>query len=183
MLFGERVTLRPLRKADLDWFYEGNVDLRNRGEYFPRRTPSETKIRTAFAGDGLWAEHEGTLVIEVPDGPRVGHIEFYRPISYLDAYELSYLLYDPGQAGHGYVSESVRLLTDYLFETRHLGRVELRIHPDNYASRRIAEKCGYVLDGTTRGAWYHDGRNHDIVLYGCLRSDWEVDPSRAGRRA
>ena len=183
MLFGDRVTLRPLREADLAWFYEGNVDLRNRGAYFPRRTPSETKIRRAFDEDGMWAEHEGMLVIDIPDGPRIGHIEFYRAINYLDAYELSYLLYDTQQAGHGFVTEAVRLLTDYLFETRHLGRVELRIHPDNGASRRVAEKCGYVLDGTTRGAWYHDGRNHDIVVYGCLRTDWETDTDRAGRHA
>jgi [ribosomal protein S5]-alanine N-acetyltransferase len=173
MLFGELVTLRPLRTSDLDWFYEGHVDLRNRGDYFPRGVPAETKIRKAFEEDGLWTEHEGTLAIVIPDGTRVGHIEFFRAVSYLDAYELSYLLYDPQHAGHGYVTESVRLLTDYLFETRRLNRIELRIHPDNAASRRIAEKCGYVLDGTIRGAWFHDGRSHDIVLYGRLRSEWE----------
>jgi RimJ/RimL family protein N-acetyltransferase len=174
MLFGDRVTLRPLRAADLDWFYEGHADLRNRGGFFPRRITSETRIRRDFDDDGLWGEHEGTLVIVAGDDTRVGHIEFYRPINYLHAYELSYLLHDPRRAGKGYVSESVRLLTDYLFETRLFNRVELRIHPDNAASRRIAEKCGYRLDGTTRGAWYHDGRTHDIVVYGRLRAEWEA---------
>ena len=44
-----------------------------------------------------------------------GHIEFFKPVSYWDAFELSYQLYDESYAGRGYVTEAVQLLVDYLF--------------------------------------------------------------------
>jgi [ribosomal protein S5]-alanine N-acetyltransferase len=42
----------------------------------------------------------------------VGHIEFFRPVNYWDAYELSYQLYAQEHAGQGYTTEAVRLLVD-----------------------------------------------------------------------
>ncbi len=45
------------------------------------------------------------------------------------------------------------------------------IVPENAASRRIAEKCGFVLEGTARGAFYNDGRNQDVLIYSLLRTD------------
>ena len=45
------------------------------------------------------------------------------------------------------------------------------IVPENAASRRIAEKCGFVLEGTARGAFFNDGRNQDVVVYSLLRDD------------
>jgi len=35
------------------------------------------------------AEERGMLVIESPVGEIAGHIEFFRPVSYWDAFELS----------------------------------------------------------------------------------------------
>ncbi len=54
----------------------------------------------------------------------------------------------------------------------------LVIVPDNGASRRIADKCGFVLEGTARGAFFNDGRNQDVVVYSLLRTDprpWHDD--------
>jgi [ribosomal protein S5]-alanine N-acetyltransferase len=36
-------------------------------------------------------------------------------VSYWDAFELSYQLYDAGATGHGHVTEAVQLMVDYLF--------------------------------------------------------------------
>ena len=36
---------------------------------------------------GLWERDEGTLLIWNRDDVMVGHIEFFRPVSYWDAYE------------------------------------------------------------------------------------------------
>jgi [ribosomal protein S5]-alanine N-acetyltransferase len=49
---------------------------------------------------------------------------------------------------------------------------------DNGASLRIAEKCGFVFEGTVRGAFFNDGRNQDVLLYSLLRTDprpWHGD--------
>jgi [ribosomal protein S5]-alanine N-acetyltransferase len=171
VLRGERVVLAPLREADLPAFYEAHVEIRTRGAYFPLGVVSESTWRSLFAQHGLWERDEGTLLIRDLDGRIVGHIEFFPPVGYWDAYELSYQLYDEAFAGRGYTTEAVQLLVDYLFATKKKHRIQLVIVPANSASRRIAEKCGFAYEGLVRGAFFNDGRNHDVGLYGLLRDD------------
>jgi ribosomal-protein-alanine N-acetyltransferase len=171
MLEGRRVRLRPVREADLDRLYEAHLSIRNRGPYFPLGVMSEPAFRREFAEHGFWQKTEGMLLILALDGELVGHIEFFRPVSYWDAFELSYQLYDDRFAGNGYVTEAVELLVDYLFAAKKEHRIHLVIVPGNAASQRIAEKCGFALEGTVRGAFFNDGRSQDVLLYGLLRTD------------
>ena len=171
MLQGTSISLRPIREADLDALYDAHVTISNRGPYFPLGVGSESGFRREFAENGFWEREKGMLVIVTPEGAIAGHIEFYKPISYWDAFELSYQLYDEALAGRGYVTEAVQLLVDYLFATKKQHRIQLVIVPENAASRRIAEKCGFVLEGTARGAFYNDGRNQDVVVYSLLKPD------------
>jgi [ribosomal protein S5]-alanine N-acetyltransferase len=171
MLHGSRVTLRLIGEADLDAFAAAHADIRNRGAFFPLGVVPASRLRAEWAENGFWQREEGTLLITTPDGELAGHIEFFKPISYWDAFELSYLLYDDRFAGHGYVTEAVQLLVDYLFATKKQHRIQLVIVPENAASRRIAEKCGFALEGTARGAFFNDGRNQDVLVYSLLRTD------------
>ncbi len=160
-----------MRESDLDAMYDAHVAIANRGDYFPLGVVSEPTFRSRFAEHGYWQREEGMLLIETPDGETAGHIEFFQPVSYWDAFELSYQLYDDAYAGRGYTTEAVQLLVDYLFGAKKQHRIHLVIVPENTASRRIAEKCGFVLEGTVRGAFFNDGRNVDVLLYSLLRSD------------
>jgi [ribosomal protein S5]-alanine N-acetyltransferase len=171
MLHGQRVTLRPVRESDLDRLWAAHVDIRNRGAFFPLGVMSQTRFRREFAEHGFWQKEEGMLLITGPEDLLAGHIEFFRPISYWDAFELSYQLYDDALAGRGYVTEAVQLLVDYLFGAKKEHRIQLVIVPENLGSRRVAEKCGFTLEGTARGAFFNGGRNHDVVVYSMLRTD------------
>ena len=181
MLRGELVTLRPLRESDLGAFIDAHIDIRNRGRFFPLDVTSEAALRTAYAENGYWGREDGTLVIWGPDDEMAGHIGFFKPVSYWDAFELYYLLWDDRFAGKGFVTEAVQLLTDYLFATKKVHRIHLVIVPENAASRRIAQKCGFTLEGTVRGAFFNDGRNQDVLLFSLLRDD--PRPWRAADRA
>ena len=171
MLTGRVVTLRQVREADLDVLYDAHTNIRSRGAYFPLGVMSQPAFRREFAEHGFWQKTEGMLVIETPEGEIAGHIEFFHPVAYWDAFELSYQLYADEFAGRGLVSEAVQLLVDYLFGTKKEHRIHLVIVGENGASRRIAEKCGFVLEGTVRGAFFNDGRNQDVLLYSLLRPD------------
>jgi ribosomal-protein-alanine N-acetyltransferase len=171
VLQGERITLRPVREADLDAFYEAHVNISNRGAFFPLGVQSEPTFRRNFSENGFWQREEGTLLMITPEGELAGHIEFFKPVNYWDAFELSYQLYDDRFAGRGYITEAVQLLTDYLFGAKKQHRIQLVIVPENAASRRIAEKCGFVLEGTARGAFFNGGRNQDVLVYSLLRDD------------
>lgn len=171
MLKGQHITLRPVREADLDAFYAAHTDIANRGSFFPLGVMSESRFRAEFAEHGFWQREEGTLLIIGPDQRMAGHIEFFKPVSYWDAFELSYQLYDESFAGHGYVTEAVQLMVDYLFGVKKQERIQLVIVPENMASRRIADKCGFQLEGTARGAFFNGGRNQDVLIYSLLRTD------------
>jgi RimJ/RimL family protein N-acetyltransferase len=180
MLRGRSITLRPVRERDLDALYDAHAEIENRGSFFPLGVRSESAFRRDFAEHGFWQREEGLLLI-VGDGDQVaGHIEFFKPVGYWDAFELSYQLYDDRFAGRGYTTEAVQLLVDYLFGAKKQHRIQLVIVPENAASCRIAEKCGFSLEGTVRGAFYNDGRNQDVLLYSLLKSDsrpWRPDES------
>lgn len=53
-----------------------------------------------------------------------------------------------GEDGKGIVTEAVRAISQVAFDIEGIDRIEIRCSPENIASRRVAEKCGYSLDGT-----------------------------------
>ena len=171
MLHGKKIALRPVRSTDLDAMYAAHVDIRSRGAFFPLGVQSESAFRKAFAEHGFWQREEGTLLIVTNDGEMAVHVEFFKPAGYWDAFELSYQLYDDRFTGKGYTTEAVQLLVDFIFAAKKHHRIQLDIVPGNEASRRIAEKCGFTLEGTARGAMFNGGRNQDLQIYSLLRTD------------
>lgn len=171
MLRGKLLTLRPILGSDLDAVYAAHVDIRNRGMFFPLGVQSESAFKRSFADHGFWQRGEGYLLMITTDQQIAGHIEFFQPVIYWDAFELSYQLYDERFAGRGYATEAVQLMVDYLFAVKKQDRIQLDIAPENAASRRIAEKCGFTLEGTARGAMFNLDRSQDLLIYSLLRSD------------
>lgn len=74
-------------------------------------------------------------------------------------------------AGRGLMSEAVRALVAFAFETLHLNRVEAACLPCNEASIRLLEKAGFAREGYARKYLCIDGRWQDHVLYGLVRDD------------
>jgi RimJ/RimL family protein N-acetyltransferase len=171
LLKGERVTLRPVREADLEPFWLLHTDIANRGPYYPHNVLSEPTFRKQFAETGFWTREEGTLLITTADGRMVGSIEWFPTVRYLSELELSYQLFDRADDGHGYVSEAVGLLVSYLFANKTFNRIRLIIHTDNAGSQRVAQKNGFKLEGTMRGAWLSRGRYQDVQLWSIVHDD------------
>jgi ribosomal-protein-alanine N-acetyltransferase len=171
MLRGKSIKLRPVRQPDLEEFYTRHIDIASRGAFFPVGFVSESEFRRRFQDDGFWSKDEGVLLIVNGAGSILGHIEFFKTVSYLDELELSYHVYEQAERSKGYATEAVNLLVCYLFGRLRVNRIRLIIHPDNHASRRVAEKCGFTREGTARGAWYHLGENHDVDVYAILRDE------------
>jgi RimJ/RimL family protein N-acetyltransferase len=53
-----------------------------------------------------------------------------------------------GRQGRGYLTEALSALTAWALSDGGVHRVELRSDPGNAASRRVAEKAGYTLEGS-----------------------------------
>jgi RimJ/RimL family protein N-acetyltransferase len=150
-----------------------NLDYR--GAFFPLGLHSEPKFRREFDEHGYWSKDEGMLLVVDPRDEIVGEIEFFPISHYLVGYELSYLIFGEEHAGKGYATEAVQLLTEYLFARLRINRLQLNIHPGNDASRRVATKAGYTLEGLMRGCWFHGGTYHDLEIWSILRDELRAD--------
>jgi RimJ/RimL family protein N-acetyltransferase len=83
--------------------------------------------------------------------------------------ELGYMVAPAGR-GRGVATEALRQLTEWAFSEGML-RAELRISVDNVASKRVAERNGYVLDGTLRSLWFKGDLREDTEIWSRLPSD------------
>jgi ribosomal-protein-alanine N-acetyltransferase len=85
---------------------------------------------------------------------------------------------DKDVAGRGHAARAVRLVLEYAFEHVGLHRVQPAIIPRNVASRRVAEKVGFRLEGRAlrylkiNGVW----EDHDI--FALTAEDWRAMRAR-----
>jgi RimJ/RimL family protein N-acetyltransferase len=77
----------------------------------------------------------------------------------------------PAARGRGVARRSVALLTRWGFDDLGLIRLVLDIDVANPASERVAERCGYRLEGVRRSAHFKEGRRADVGLWSRLRDD------------
>jgi RimJ/RimL family protein N-acetyltransferase len=72
-------------------------------------------------------------------------------------------------AGQGYITEAVRGITRFAFETLGARRVEIRCDARNSRSRAVALRAGYELEATLRNhAIAADGGLRDTLIFVCL---------------
>jgi ribosomal-protein-serine acetyltransferase len=73
--------------------------------------------------------------------------------------------------GHGYGTESVRLISAFGFEQLNLHRLEARVFVGNMASRRVFEKNGFSLEGILRQAALKRATFLDEWIFGKINQD------------
>jgi RimJ/RimL family protein N-acetyltransferase len=84
-------------------------------------------------------------------------------------YEVAYLAGAEGR-GRGLMTRAVRLVCDWLFSAG-VGRIEVRTHPDNAPSQRLAERCGFQREGIERKSIWLHGRRADAIVWSLLPGD------------
>ena len=84
--------------------------------------------------------------------------------------EIGYLA-RPDSRGSGFAAEAVRRVCRYGFEALGKHRIYGDTDPDNAASIRVLEKCGFTLEGRERGAWKTHIGQRDSLIFGLLPDD------------
>ena len=74
-------------------------------------------------------------------------------------------------AGKGLMTDAVRAVVGFAFDTLHLNRVEAACLPHNAASIRLLEKVGFTREGYARNYLCIEGRWQDHILFGLVRGD------------
>ena len=169
------IVLRPFAEDDIGWVCEVSQDpavQRNLSEVFApyRREHAEFFVRqmTLAAWDeGRRAEF---LVASAADGARLGRVGLdlrpYEP----GAAEIGYWT-DPRARGRGVATAAVRALCRWAFTAPDLALIEWRCEVGNLASRRVAEKAGFLIEATLRRRLLHRGHRVDAWVGSLLRPD------------
>ncbi len=87
-----------------------------------------------------------------------------------DVMEIGYTLH-PDYWGRGYVPEAAFALIDLAFKDLGLRKIEHY----NVQSQRVAEKLGFTLEARIRYRKDVQGDRCDSLIYGLLKSEWEVN--------
>ncbi len=128
-----------------------------------RRLAAEWSSRTLFIF-GVWDNASGAYV---------GESYLANPHWEVPRIEVGYFIVQ-ACTGRGYATEAAQSMVRYAFTEIGVERVDLQCRADNAASQRVAERCGFTLEGRSRRQHrMKSGALVDVLWYGLLRDEWE----------
>lgn len=173
-LRGERVNLRTLERADVDfvhehkntpevhrsfvWPYPENRDAIE--AYLFERDDDGVHLLVCVDGDDGEPEPVGVVGLGVEDARcREGSLGIWTA---------------PPHWGEGYATEAAEVVVDYAFDERNLHRVVAQVIETNDGSRRVWETLGFEHEGTRRESEFMGGEYRDMEVYGVLEDEWRA---------
>lgn len=81
--------------------------------------------------------------------------------------------------GHGFATESFRLLEDIAFNKLKANKI-MRVNiVDNKESANLAKRTDFILDGVSRQAVYMNGKFYDLMIWSKLRTDYTQEKNKS----
>lgn len=166
----ERLILRRVLPSDVKEMFE----LRSNPEtmkYIPR--PLVTNYDEALAHIKMMEDkietNEGInwAITLKGDDKMLGVIGHYRIKPEHYRAEVGYMIL-PEYHGKGITTEAVQCVVDYGFNTMQLHSIEGVIDPENGASEKVLQKCGFVKEAHFKENEFYDGKFIDAVVYSKL---------------
>jgi RimJ/RimL family protein N-acetyltransferase len=134
----------------------------------PDDTEARANIERAAEAwrEGTWAVFR---IVEAATDEVVGGVNLR--FGDFEVAEVSYFLRASAR-GRGLATRAVRLVSHWAFDELGIERIELRAHPENEASCRVAERAGFTREGVERASRpWPDGTRFDSILYSLLPGD------------
>ena len=86
---------------------------------------------------------------------------------------LSLFIGDAADRGRGFATDAMQVALRFAFHELNLHRVQITIFDYNEPSIALAKRLGFVREGAYREFLERDGKRHDMLLFGLLRTEWE----------
>ena len=165
---------KPVMKDAKDIFrYASDEEVARYVLWEPHRRLSETRMFVRNLRSRCRAGWPSSWVVVLREtGTVIGTIGFVWYSSENNAAELGYS-FSRDHWNRGYATQALKAVTDILFRSLPLNRLEAQHDVRNPASGRVMQKSGFVQEGILRGRILNKGEYVDTVLYALLRSDWE----------
>ena len=145
----ERIILRPWRELDAEslFKYASDPELGPRAGWLPHKSVEESReiIRTIFSAEGMWA-------VELRETHEAIGCVGYLPSSSSNLAieenqcEVGYWIGRP-YWGRGICTEALSLVVDYCLKVKGFSVLWGSYFPENPASGRVMEKCGFTDTG------------------------------------
>lgn len=184
-LLGPRVTVRPYHEDDASALWEAVEESRaTLRDWMPwvndYQAPEDTLafIRRARA---RWSLREDLVMVvfERESGRLLGGSGLHRIDWTIRRFEIGYWLRSSA-VGHGYVTETVQVLTGFAFDCLAANRVEIRMDVRNTRSRAVPVRLGFVFEGCQwRALPDVHSQPRDVDLFALIREDYERLPWRS----
>ncbi len=175
----ERLLLRAYRPSDASQYFRAirkNWD--HLHEFMPEametaQSEADFEAFIRWQNDG-WQQRNLFIfgIWEKATGGYVGETYLANADWHVPSIELGYFLVQAA-TGQGFATEAAHAALRYAFEQLHVDRLDLQCRVDNLASQRVAERCGFRLEGRQR--LRHRKKSGEVVdrlWYGLLRSEW-----------
>ena len=170
---GKRLLIRDITfKDDNDFFEYAKTDVVGPDAGW-KPVPSMEVARRVIASYILAKDVFAIELIE--EKKMIGTISIYNygVRKYNKVKQLGFSL-NPNYWNKGYMTEAVKMVIDYLFNNTDCEILEVGHHSDNYKSKRVIEKCGFLYDGRfCKYKKLYNGRLVDADFYSMTREDYE----------
>lgn len=174
----ENFLIRPLTQDDLGSFYNLIEQNRSRLEAFFSGTVARTRTfadAETYISEIITRAENKTylpfLIINTISNEAAGFVDIKNIDWNIPKGELGYFM-DIKYAGKGLSKSAFSLFTAYCFKELGFHKLFLRTHNSNTAARRLAESCGFVVEGTLRKDYKTTkGELVDLLYYGRVSED------------
>jgi len=166
----ERLQLRRVANDDVNEIFALRSD-KETMKYIPRplvKTKEDALEHIALI-DSKIENNEGiNWAITLKNDPKlIGLIGHYRIKPEHYRAEIGYMLL-PEYHGKGIITEAIKEVVKYGFETMKLHSIEAVIDPENFISEKVLLKNGFVKEAHLRENECFEGRFLDTVIYSIL---------------
>ncbi len=164
--FRDKSAWNTVRAQNRDWLapWEATIpsvpgedapDLRQLPSYFEmvRTLNSEARAGRSYSF-AIW--HQRNLVGQISLGGVI--------LGAMRGAHIGYWI-DKNYANRGFTTQAVMAMADYSFDALKLHRVEINLRPENAASRRVAEKSGFIFEGERPRYLHIDGSWRDHITF------------------
>ncbi|MBI1771657.1 MAG: GNAT family N-acetyltransferase [Burkholderiales bacterium] len=173
MIKGSCFHLRHVKKEDVMTLRDLMNHPDAKGDFLSQELMLPGVAEKKFEDESRSKEQFETFLIIDENEKMIGRVFHFKTVPYFNSREIGYGMFVKNLHGKGIMTEAVKLLRDYLFNTMLINRLEIHMNIDNVASEKVAINCGFQKEGIARGATFSRGKHRVIAMYALLRDEWE----------
>jgi RimJ/RimL family protein N-acetyltransferase len=175
MFEGQKVRLRAYTKDDLSmarsFLNDSEVSIMMRvGIPFPMRPEDEEKWYNSLDANG--DKNYGFAIESKKEGQYLGGCGVHGIDSKNHVATVGIFL-GREHIGKGYGTDAMQVLVDFCFNEINLNKVKLFVFAFNKRGLKCYQKVGFKIEGKLRQEIFRQGKYHDMLSMGLLRSEWQ----------